>query len=227
MHSQQVRPEDARVRDTDFSFTQTKKEIKSIHKHEYPYADPIPDSMKTVRMEDLAAVDISWRMLTMCRPKNRAEEDFFSRLVELGKLRLQTRKQEAKKLEAATSGAPGTQSAALMASMGIIVRKTKKGVTEKCIKTCKECGEELCNGMYCKDFPYESYTRMILDKDDPEDDASGGASSRRQSKAKGGKKGTDRNGPKLKKVKRKRRKKKKKLKKSATKTSSGSDTDSN
>jgi hypothetical protein len=63
--------------------------------------------MRAVRLEDLAAVDISWRMLTMLRPSNRLEEDIFGRLVELGKLRLGTRDWEAKQLAQAASGAPG------------------------------------------------------------------------------------------------------------------------
>lgn len=124
--------------------------------------------MKSVRMEDLAAVDISWRMLTMLRPKNRLEEEIFNRLVELGKLRLATRKLEAKQLEAAASGAPGSQSNAILMSMGVVVLKTKRGGTETRIKTCKECGDELCTGIYCKEFPYDSYTRMLLDKEELE-----------------------------------------------------------
>ncbi len=80
---------------------------KEGRRKEFPYGDPCPPSMRAVRLEDLAAVDISWRMLTMLRPSNRLEEDIFGRLVELGKLRLGTRDWEAKQLAQAASGAPG------------------------------------------------------------------------------------------------------------------------
>jgi hypothetical protein len=186
-----------RVRDTDFSFKHKRKEGKK----EFPYGDPCPASMRSVRLEDLAAVDISWRMLTMLRPKNRLEEDIFSRLVELGKLRLGTRNWEAKQLASAASGAPGSQSNAIMLSMGIVVVKSKRGGVETRIKTCKECGLELCPGILCRgiknhiiefwlevcylaEFPYDSYTRMLVDKDDIEKEDGKGAA-RRASKGKG------------------------------------------
>lgn len=86
----------------------------------------------------------------MLRPNNRLEEDIFGRLVELGKLRLGTRNWEAKQLAQAASGAPGSQSAALAASIGILVFKTKRGSTETRIKICPLCGLELCTGVYCK-----------------------------------------------------------------------------
>lgn len=229
----QVRQEDIRIRDTDFSFRYTKKEAKYNAKHTFSYSDPIPVSMKAVRLEDLAAVDISWRMLTMLRPKNRLEEEIFNRLVELGKLRLGTRKLEAKILEAATKVAPGSQSYAILASMGIIVMKTKRGSTETRIKTCKECGGEIECG-YCKDFPYESYTRMMLDRDELEaEEAAIAGGSRRASKMKaangnakqaaGNKKGI---GGKLKASKLKRRKRKKcKIAKVKEETSESSEGD--
>ncbi|ODN02838.1 hypothetical protein Ocin01_03854 [Orchesella cincta] len=238
---EKVRQEDIRIRETDFSFRYTKKEAKYISKHTFSYADPVPASMKTVRLDDLAAVDISWRMLTMLRPKNRLEEEIFSRLVELGKLRLATRKFEAKLLEAATSGAPGSQQHAIMASMGIIIIKTKRGGTETRIKTCKECGDELCTGALCKEFPYESYTRMILDKDElerqeAEEAKLAGVSSRRGSKNKAGNNGNNpkqvqgkpakpATGAKLKGTKLKRKKKKRGKKGKTTKGSSESNSD--
>ncbi|CAL8096800.1 unnamed protein product [Orchesella dallaii] len=237
---EKVRQEDIRIRDTDFSFRFTKKEAKYISKHTFSYADPVPASMKTVRLDDLAAVDISWRMLTMLRPKNRLEEEIFSRLVELGKLRLATRKFEAKLLEAATSGAPGSQQHAIMASMGIIIMKTKRGGTETRIKTCKECGDELCTGAFCKEFPYESYTRMILDKDElerqeAEEARQAGVGSRRGSKNKAGNNGNAKQaqgkgtknltGGKLKGGKLKRKKKKRGKKVKTTKGSSESNSD--
>lgn len=163
-----MRFDDYKMRDTDFSFTFNKKEAKQLAKHEYTYGDPVPSSMRTIRLEDLAAVDINWRMLTMLRPANKLEEDIFSRLVELGKLRLSTERYEAKILASSANAAPGSQNLANLANMGIIVSKNKRGVMETRCKVCKECGEELCTGAWCKEFPYESYTRMLLDKDELE-----------------------------------------------------------
>lgn len=45
---------------------------------------PIPASMKEVRIDEFAAVDIHWKMLTDLRPLNRKEEELFQRLVDLG-----------------------------------------------------------------------------------------------------------------------------------------------
>lgn len=170
----------------------------------------------------------------MLRPKNRLEEEIFSRLVELGKLKLATRKLEAKLLEAATTGAPGSQSNAILASQGILVMKTRRGATETRIKTCKECLNEIECG-YCKDFPYDSYTRMILDRDElerqEEEEAALAGVVRRGSKMKpgantkpppGNKKGI---AGKVKGAKLKRRKKKKKAVKAKESSESSDDDD--
>ena len=209
------------MRDTDFSFTWSKKDARSKAKHEFSYGDPIPVSMRSVRLEDLAAVDISWRMLTMARPKNKLEEDIFSRIVELGKLRVNTIRHEAKVLESHSVGLPAAQ--ANLINLGIIVSKNKRGFTETRIRSCKECGEELCSGKWCKEYPYESYTRLMLDKDELEKQEAEefGGKPRRSSKApetKGKGKNVKGSKPKIK----LRKKRKKKVKKPKT---SGSDED--
>jgi len=201
----QVRTEDARVNESDFSFTSSRKEAKSRLKREFSYGDPIPPSMRSVRLEDLAAVDINWRMLTVCRPKTRLEEEIFSRVVELGKLRLSTGKYEAKVLASLSHGLPAAT--AELHSLGIVVSKTKRGTTETRIKTCRECGEENCNGKWCKEFPYESYTRMIMDKTDlanEEAEELGSRNPKKNSKVVAKQKGSKTK----RKLKRKRRKKK-------------------
>jgi hypothetical protein len=60
--------------------------------------NPIPASMQDVRLEDLAAVPIHWKMLTDLRPINRKEEEHFNRIVDLIKLRKNTRAAEARAL---------------------------------------------------------------------------------------------------------------------------------
>lgn len=162
----QIRPEDARVRDTEYSF---KHHRKQKHK-DFPYEDPCPTSMRGVRLEDLATVAISWRMLTMLRPKNRLEEDIFSRLVELGKLRVRTRQTEQKH----------TQAQGPNYREGIMVFKSKRGVAETRIKICQNCGLEQCCGTICKEYPYDNFTRMIVDNDGDETDKEGGAAGQRR-----------------------------------------------
>ncbi len=153
----------------------------------------------------------------MARPKNKLEEDIFSRIVELGKLRINTARHEAKVLAANSVGLPSAQ--ANLINLGIVASKNKRGFTETRIKSCKECGEELCTGKWCKEYPYESYTRMMLDKDElerQEDEEYGGRRRRSSKVAEVKGKGTK---PK---VKLKKRKKKKK-KKTAPKTSGSED----
>lgn len=216
-----MRGEEARIRDSDFSVTLTRKESKIRLKREFSYGDPIPPSMRSVRLEDLAAVEINWRMLTVCRPKTRLEEEIFSRIVELGKLRVSTRKYEAKLMASTSHGLPAAQ--AELRSLGIIVSKTKRGTLETRIKTCRECGDELCNGKWCKEFPYEAYTRMIMDKNDlanEEAEELGKNKKHRDSKVKGlkGKKSSSLK-PK------KKRKRKKKRKEAQPITTDGEDTE--
>lgn len=52
---------------------------------QYTYLDPIPAEMKGggIKISDLCLVPIDWKMLTTMRPKNKIDEDFFSKLVEV------------------------------------------------------------------------------------------------------------------------------------------------
>lgn len=155
--------------------------------------------MKGVRLDDLAAVDISWRMLTPLRPKDRYEEGMFNRLVELGKLKVATRRLEAMLLEPNVKSAPGTQGNAFQSSMGIVVMKTKRGGTETRIEICTECGDEIQCG-YCKYLTYDSFTRALLDPEElerlAEEEAAIVGGRRRESKTKLEKQQTSRSKPK-------------------------------
>lgn len=84
----------------DFSFTPTRKErndleLQKVNESE-TFLDPMPPSMQEVRMGDLLAVDIHWKMLTDFRPINQKEEDYFNRLVDMGKFAKNTRVHDAK-----------------------------------------------------------------------------------------------------------------------------------
>ena len=73
---------------------------------------------------------------------------FSSRLVELDKLRLATRKEESKELVGKGGVDPYVVVMPPSASKG--------GVSEKLIKVCEECREEFCSGT-CIIFQYDSY----------------------------------------------------------------------
>ena len=70
------------------------------------------------------------------------------RLVELDKLRLGTRKEEAKELAAKGGVDPYIVLMPASASRG--------GVSEKLVRVCEECREEFCSGN-CIIFQYDSY----------------------------------------------------------------------
>ena len=72
----------------------------------------------------------------------------FLRLVELDKLRLGTRKEEAKELAAKGGVDPYIVLMPASASRG--------GVSEKLVRVCEECREEFCSGN-CIIFQYDSY----------------------------------------------------------------------
>ncbi|XP_042207348.1 uncharacterized protein LOC121856097 [Homarus americanus] len=113
------------------------------------YADPLPHSMQGLTMDEFYQVDIDWRMLTTARPKTRCDEDIFSRYVEMGRLQLQRVREEA---ERQAEGKDWT---------GRIVKVVpgRGSLPETRLPTCKECGEELCDGL-CKDYLYMNYTRL-------------------------------------------------------------------
>jgi len=117
----------------------------------YEFSNPCPPSMRQVRISDLSSVDINWKMLTLARPDTKIEEQIFSKLVQLDKLRLSSRQAEVDSLYDCGGKDPD-----------IIVKaasESKGGVIEKLVKTCEECGEEFCYGA-CIQFQYDSYQRV-------------------------------------------------------------------
>lgn len=91
MRAVKVRSEEIKIKDKDWSFKCPKKEVKALLKSQgereklYTYLDPIPVEMKGgIKISDLCLVPIDWKMLTTLRPKTKIDEDFFSKLVEVG-----------------------------------------------------------------------------------------------------------------------------------------------
>ena len=141
--------------------------------------------MRHVRIGDLSSVDINWKMLTLARPTTKIDEDIFSkyffshnfkpemlhclfRLVELDKLRIATRKEEAKDLAAKGGVDPNIIILPPSANKGGVSEKLVK-VAQTCreynlmfilllcmFQVCEECKEEFCTGT-CIIFQYDSY----------------------------------------------------------------------
>lgn len=132
-----VRAEDIKIKDKDYTFKLSKKEMKKLLKNNgerepmYVYADPVPLEMQEVVLYDLCVVPIDWKMLTTLRPKSKIEEEYFSRMVEMGKLQLKTEQRDRREL---------------MLNNGIKKLKNKSGIVETRLQTCSDCGEELCSG---------------------------------------------------------------------------------
>ncbi|XP_063995074.1 uncharacterized protein LOC135172714 [Diachasmimorpha longicaudata] len=141
---EKLKREDAKVRDKDFSWRTTKKEMKLMER-EWGYGDPIPPDMRSLDLQELQRVAIDWRMLTPLRPKLRADEEMFSRLVEMGKLELKTLAKDRR-----ISISPIRRS------------KNRAGIIESSVKICGECGEEYCFTETCGDILYESFTRVAV-----------------------------------------------------------------
>ncbi|XP_045593381.2 uncharacterized protein [Procambarus clarkii] len=124
------------------------------------YADPLPPSMQGLNMHEFYQVDIDWRMLTTARPKNKCEEEIFSRYVEMGRLQLQRVREEAERL---AEGKDWT---------GRIVKVVpgRGSLPETRFPTCRECGEELCDAL-CKDYLYMNYTRIQTEEKKEEEES--------------------------------------------------------
>lgn len=139
MRPVKVRTDEIKFKEKDFSFRPPRKETKKLLRQNgvrdpfYVYADPIPNEMRGLVLMDLCTVPIDWKMLTTLRPKTKLEEDYFSRLVEMGKLQLKTEARD--KREA-------------ILNPSIKKVKNKSGIIETRLITCSECGEELCNGWF-------------------------------------------------------------------------------
>ncbi|XP_071451817.1 uncharacterized protein [Hetaerina americana] len=150
---EKVRPEDAKIRDKEFSF-RSRKSKKSKEKKEFPFANPVPPSMRSIRLEDLCSVPIHWKMLTDLRPKVKMEEEMFSKFVNMGKLHLQSVQQDKRQAYSARLGK------SMMAGGGVIKRsKNRAGILETRALSCSECGEEFCSGVECKIYSYDAYIR--------------------------------------------------------------------
>ncbi|XP_055592922.1 uncharacterized protein LOC129747481 [Uranotaenia lowii] len=147
-----VRPEEIRFKDKEVNFKMPKKELKMLLKNGgdrdklYTYMDPIPTEMRNLVIMELCAVSIDWKMLTAQRPKTKVEEDYFSKLVELGKLQIKTEQRDKRENQLSSS---------------VRKVKTKAGIIESRVVTCNECLEEFCNGKVCLDFNYDLYTRVV------------------------------------------------------------------
>ncbi|XP_025991391.2 uncharacterized protein LOC105196800 [Solenopsis invicta] len=141
---EKVKREDTKVRDKEFSWKSTKKELKNIGR-EWTYGDPIPPDMRELDLQELQQIAIDWRMLTPIRPKLRQDEEMFSRLVEMGKLEAKTIMKERR-----SPTSPIRRS------------KNRAGIIESSVKTCRECGEEYCFGEFCGDVLYDSFTRVTI-----------------------------------------------------------------
>lgn len=146
-----VRQEEIKLKERDYTFKPPKKESKLLLKRNgereklYSYLDPVPTEMRPVVIMELCPVPIDWKMLTTLRPKTKMEEQYFSKLVEIGKLQLKTEARDKRECTLQSS---------------IRKVKNKSGVVETRIFSCPECSEEFCNGQSCSDFNYDCYTRI-------------------------------------------------------------------
>ncbi|XP_029032760.2 uncharacterized protein LOC114871253 [Osmia bicornis bicornis] len=146
---EKVKKDDTKVRDKEFSWKPTKKELKAFAR-EWNYGNPIPPDMRGLNLHELQQVAIDWRMLTPIRPKHRQDEEMFSRLVEMGKLEAKTIAKERR-----SNVSPIRRS------------KNRAGVIESSVKICTECGDEYCFGEFCGDILYDSYVRVTVTTQQP------------------------------------------------------------
>lgn len=144
IRSEKVKKEDTRVRDRDFTWRATKRELR-VNEKEYGYGDPVPPDMRGLNLSELQQVSIDWRMLTPIRPKLRQDEEMFSRLVDMGKLEIKTAEKERH-----NSVSPIRRS------------KNRAGIIESSAKMCGDCGEEFCFGEACGDIMYDSCIRVTV-----------------------------------------------------------------
>uniref|UniRef100_A0A1A9ZTT4 Uncharacterized protein n=1 Tax=Glossina pallidipes TaxID=7398 RepID=A0A1A9ZTT4_GLOPL len=146
-----VRSDEIKIKEKDFSFKMPRKEQKKLLKSNgerdplYLYADPIPAEMREVALHELCAVPIDWKMLTTLRPKLKMEGEYFSRMIEMGKLQLKTEARDRKEF---------------MLNTCVRKLKNKSGIVETRLHTCPDCGEDLCYGKLCTEFSYELFGRI-------------------------------------------------------------------
>ncbi|KAJ8976931.1 hypothetical protein NQ317_005104 [Molorchus minor] len=144
---ERVAPDQIKVKEKHFRFKSGKKDLK-VTKEKYAFMDPLPAEMKSLKIEELAAVSIDWKMLTTLRPKSkinlRNKVNYF-RLVELGKLQNKSRAQEKRQFQIDPQ---------------IRKSKNKSGIVEMRAISCAECGEDFCNGKSCIKLGYDALVRI-------------------------------------------------------------------
>ncbi|XP_026762854.2 uncharacterized protein LOC113521514 [Galleria mellonella] len=155
---EKVKADDIKIKDKseDHKTKTPKKEIRAYERFgtrgyeekQFTFMDPIPVEMRGLKFDELCAVPIEWKMLTSIRPKLKSDEEYFNRLIELGKAELKTKARDKREMTKNT-----------------MIRKTKNrsGVTETRILTCLECGEEFCNGKMCAITNYDMFARLKIE----------------------------------------------------------------
>lgn len=78
IRAEKVPVENIRFKEKSFKFKSCKNDLRAM-KEKYPFLNPLPNELNSLKISDLAAVSIDWRMLTSARPKTKAEENYFSR----------------------------------------------------------------------------------------------------------------------------------------------------
>ncbi|CAG4950605.1 uncharacterized protein LOC123694195 [Colias croceus] len=155
---EKVRSDDIKIKDRkeDHKTKTSKKEIRAYEKlgtrgyeeKQFTFMDPIPVEMQGLKFDELCAVPIEWRMLTSIRPKSKLDEEYFNRLIELGKSELRTKAKEKRE----------------NVKNNMVRRiKNRSGVTETRIVSCAECGEEYCNGKMCTITNYDMFARIKVE----------------------------------------------------------------
>ncbi|KAH8309897.1 hypothetical protein KR067_012962 [Drosophila pandora] len=168
MRPVKVRAEEIKIREKDYAFKMPKKEMRKLMKANgereamYVYADPVPGEMKDVVLMELCAVPIDWKMLTTLRPKNKQEEEYFSRMVEMGKLELKTEVylRNFTNMKSISSKIQARDRREFALNNCVKKIKNKSGIVETRLMTCESCGEEMCCGKTCGDFNYDLYIRV-------------------------------------------------------------------
>lgn len=161
MRPVKVRAEEIKIREKDYAFKMPKKEMRKLMKANgereamYVYADPVPGEMKDVVLMELCAVPIDWKMLTTLRPKNKQEEEYFSRMVEMGKLELKTEvylRNFTRNMKSISYKIQARDRREFALNNCVKKIKNKSGIVETRLMTCESCGEEMCCGIYSKIF---------------------------------------------------------------------------
>lgn len=78
MKVEKVPTDTIKIRDKKFKFKSGKKDLKAM-RESYTFMDPLPAEMNKLKISELAAVSIDWKMLTTLKPKSKIEENYFSR----------------------------------------------------------------------------------------------------------------------------------------------------